>query len=589
MCWNYSRPGACLIVCVLLAGGLAGCASVAGSAPVAEPTQNEQTRVDALYLNGLVYTAAGMEEAFATRGRDIVFVGSAQVAAKTLSARNTIDLGGRFVMPGIIDSHAHPGLVALIGDVQQVEQPLPTDSRENFFAALREYAVALKNEPFIVLGDWDVAMFLPEGPNKAQLDAIFPDQPVVLTDNSGHSSWLNSQALTAFGVSKDTEDLSAGVSVFVRDAAGEPTGWVKEFALMRQLGASLLRPAGEIEARMAHYLGYLHAHGVTALWDAGNFALDDEIYSVLAEMDATGTLPVLYEASFHIFEPAQINIAISELKRLRQAYGGERLRFNSIKVHYDGVVEVGTAGVHEPYAIGAGNRGGFLFTAPQLADFLLALNKEDIDLHLHSVGDRATSEILDAVQLVRDQGETLTIEVTISHLEYVAKKDFARFNELGVHANFTPHWWGGTYFGDAGRRYVGDERLFGSQPGGELVRHNANVTFSSDVTTMASITRANPFVGLQMALTRQEYDQGVTAPVYGPKSNRVTREQAIAAYTLGGARQLGQEAELGSMDVGKRADFIVLPQSLFETDTYEIKDIRPDAVFLNGELSVGSL
>jgi len=552
----------------------------------------ERMTVDTLYLNAEVYdvaTGTATTKAFAVSGTDIVFVGSFEDANRKIDAQVSVDLAGRFVMPGIIDSHAHPGLVALIGEIEETGEGLPTDSKENFFAALRQYAELLKDEPFVVLGSWDVAMFLPDGPNKKDLDVIFPDQAVVLTDNSGHSTWMNSAALAMFGVNKDTPDLSPGVSVFVRDEFGEPTGWVKEFALMRQIGQSILRPAPEIKRRMDYYLSYLSDHGVTTLWDAGNFENDDVIYAVLQEMERAGNLPVRYEASYHIFDPAQIDIAVSELSRLREEYGGERLKFTSIKVHYDGVVEIGTAGMLSPFVIEPNNRGGFLFKAKRLAKFLLELDEHDIDIHLHSVGDGATREILDAVQLVQDQGNELGIEVTISHLEHVSEDDAPRFAELEVHANFTPHWWGGTYFGEAGEIYVGTEAILRSQDGRALFDQNANVTFSSDVTTMSSHHRANPFVGIQMAVTRQEFDLGPDADVFGPENSRVSRMQAIAAYTINGARQLGRENEIGSIQVGKRADFVVLPENLLTSETYNIQYLKPDAVVLNGQTVSGSI
>lgn len=579
--WNdvsVNKQSFCLVLSLLLAA----CST----------TESDRISVDTLYVNGEIYnvgTATSNIVAFAVTGTDIVFVGSAAEANEMLDAQNTIDLAGRFVMPGIVDSHAHPGLVALLGEIEETGEGLPIDTKENFFAALREYAVLLKDEPLIVLGSWDVAMFLPEGPNKSDLDAIFPDKPAVLTDNSGHSMWMNSAAFAMFGVDRDTPDLSPGVSVLARDESGEPTGWVKEFVLMRQIGATMLRSASEIKERVDYYLSYLSDHGVTTLWDAGNFDNDDAIYSVLAEMDAEGSLPVRYEGSYHIFDPAQIETAAGELLKLRKAYGGERLKFNSIKVHYDGVVEIGTAGMLKPFVVDPESRGGFLFSSERLAEFLLELDDHDIDLHLHSVGDAATREILDAAQIVRDQGKELRIELTISHLEHVDEKDVPRFAELGVHANFTPHWWGGTVFGAAGEMYVGAEEIHRSQAGGDLYNHGANVTLSSDVTTMSNHRRANPFVGIQMAKTRQEYTIGFEAEKFGASSSRLTLDQAIAAYTINGARQLGQDKTIGSIEIGKRADFMVLPESLLVTDTYSIHRVKPDAVFLDGQLVAGSI
>jgi len=559
---------------------------------VACSNNSSKQSVDTLYLNADVYTANSSSpeaEAFAVSGSKIVFVGSTAEAETNFEATNVVDLAGRFVMPGLVDSHAHPGLVALIGEIEDSDPGLPTSNKEEFYESLKQYATVLEEEPMIVLGSWDVAMFLPEGPHKKDLDAIFPSKPVVLTDNSGHSSWLNSAALAMFGVNRDTPDLSTGVSLFVRDESGEPTGWVKEFSLMREFGATMLRPSSEIKERLSYYLNFLSAHGITTLWDAGNFENDNDIYSVLSEMDAEGILPIRYEGSFHIFDPEQIDVAVSKLLELRAAYAGKRLKFNSIKIHYDGVVEIGTAGMLKPFEIGTDNRGGFLFTSERLSEFLLQLDEHDIDLHLHSVGDAATREILDAVQIVSDQGKNLRIEVTISHLEHIDERDFPRFAQLGVHANFTPHWWGGTYFGDAGEIFVGKDMIHQSQPGGALFEHNANVSFSSDVTTMSFMQRANPFVGIQMAVTRQEYDAGSEAPVFGPKSAQVSIAQAISAYTINGAKQLGQEEELGSIAVDKRADFVVLPKSMIGMETYQIHNIQPDAVFVSGQIVAGSI
>ena len=548
---------------------------------------------DTLYLEGDLYTSdprLPRAEAFAVRDGEIVFVGSNDAARASVDATTQVDLGGRFVMPGVVDAHAHPGLVALIGELEQTGSVLAQDSKKEFWRSLRELAQQTREEPFVVAGDWDVAMFLPEGPHKKDLDDLFPDKPVILFDNSGHSTWFNSAAFAAFGVGAHTPDLSAGVSILARDGQGEPTGWVKEFVLMREMDEMLLRPPEEIGRRLSFFLEYLSAHGVTTLWDAGNFTLDDAIYKALSQLDREGRLPLRYEGSFHIFDPQQIESAVSELLALRAEYASANLTFRSIKIHYDGVVEIGTAGMLEPYEIGPPDQGGFLFTHSRLADFLAELEQHDIDLHLHAVGDAATREILDAVELARSRKNgPLEIEVTISHLEHVAAADMPRLAELEVHANFTPHWWGGTFFGAAGEIAVGKARIESSQPAKALFASGANVTLSSDVTTLSAHHRANPFLGLQMSMTKQEFDGGPDAPVFGSVTTRLSLEEALAGYTINGARQLGREDELGSLTVGKRADFVVLDKSPFATDVYELKDLKPVAVVLDGEVVSGTL
>ena len=300
---------------------------------------------------------------------------------------------------------------------------------------------------------WDVAAHLPDGPHKRDLDDISSVRPIFLYDNSRHSIWVNSAALRLLGIDADTPDLSSNLSHFVRDENGEPTGWVKEFALTPHTAAysSLFTPSARaLQARLLRYLDYMLSMGITTLWDAGNFNMDDAIYQAAHNIAKEGTLPLRWEGSYHIWAPQQIETATESLHRLRSKYSHGKLRFNTIKIHYDGMQDILTAAMLEPYATDPDNRGGVLFTAQRLSDFMRELDDHGIDLHLHAVGDRAVRNILDAVAQARAAlGRTLRIEVTLSHLFSVAETDIERFRELNVHANFTPHRFGGTVFGYA--------------------------------------------------------------------------------------------------------------------------------------------
>jgi hypothetical protein len=182
----------------------------------------------------------------------------------------------------------------------------------------------------------------------------------------------------------------------------------------------------------------------------------------------------------------------------------------------------------------------------------------------------------------------LTIEVSLAHLETVAPEDIPRFGALGVHANFTPHWFAGTAFGSAGAHNIGGERASRSQVVGEFLLAGANVTLSSDVVSEAESYRAAPFLGIQMSVTRREYDDpdGSALP---PASARLPLDAAIEAYTLGGARQLGQASRLGSLEVGKRADFLILDDNPFEVDINQLHKVVPRAVVVGGAVESGSL
>lgn len=570
-----------LVILTFLTYLIAGCSEVV----VIEPYPTQTSRI--IFTNGKINTLneeTPLASAMVIEQGKIIFVGD-NVSANTYSnsEAKVIDLKGKFVFPGLVDSHTHPGLVAILGeDSDDGNSPvLPVSSKADLFKYLEQYASDNWYQPFILLGSWDVLTFLPNGPAKEELDKIFPYRPVLLMDNSGHSFWANSSALWLLGVDENTPDLSENISYFVRNENGEPTGWIKEYALFPSLG-DLLVPSDEVlENKLLTFLTELRNQGITTLWDAGNFDWDDAIYNVLSKLDKSGKLPLHYEGSYHIWQPDQLATAVSSLKELREKYSGERLKFNTLKIHYDGVSEIQTAGMLEPYVETNNNRGGILFSAEVLADFMLELNREKLHLHLHSVGDRSTQEILDAVELATEKNKKpLAIKITLSHLETVSNKDIARFNKFGVFANFTPHWFSGAAFGSAGVYNLGKERASRSQEIHKFANQNAQITLSSDVVSESEKYRANPFIGIQMSVTRKEYDS--TGPFKISPTQGITVQEAIKAYTINGAKQLGLEKDIGSLSIGKKANFIILENNLIEQKTEEIHKTVPYSVYVEG-------
>ena len=209
----------------------------------------------------------------------------------------------------------------------------------------------------------------------------------------------------------------------------------------------------------------------------------------------------------------------------------------------------------EPYVTDPDNYGGVLFSTERMSSFIRELDCHGINLHVHTVGDRATRNLLDAIEQAQGAlGRPLRMEITLSHLFTVAEEDIGRFAELNVHANFTPHWFGGEVFGDAGALNIGPERAARSQVIGHFVREGANITLSSDV--IHGPVRVNPFIGMQMSMTRRAIERAGTATL-PPDDARISLEQALAGYTVNGAAQLGMEREVGAIKVGMLADFIV--------------------------------
>ena len=568
-----------------------------------DATAAQTTATETVYVNGRIYTQdkeLPWAQALVTRGDKIAFVGSAWDALQYAAGDSElVDLKGQFVMPGLIDTHTHPGLIAISGDLSALdatagenEKPdetdrMPSKPKEATLAWLQQYADDHPYDLMILQGAWDVSAYLPDGPHKRDLDEISSTKPIALFDRSGHSFWVNSATLRLLGIDKNTPDISENLSHIVRDENGEPTGWLKEFTLMAYVGSMMAPNADLLKERMLKFLNYMSSKGITTLWDAGNFNDDDAVYQAVHDIAKEGKLPLRYEGSYHIWAPGQIETAVASLLRLRENYAHGKLQFNTIKIHYDGMPDILTAGMLEPYVTDPDNYGGVLFTMPRLSRFIQELDGQGIHLHLHAAGDRATRNILDAVEQAQGAlGRPLTIKVTLSHLFTVADSDIRRFRELDVHANFTPHWFGGTVFGDAREINVGPERGGRSQVVGYFAREQVNFTLSSDV--IHNPHRVSPFIGIEMSVTRKEIDDA-DAAVMPPLDARISLEQALAGYTINGAAQLGLEEQLGAIKAGMLADFIVLPEDLFETDVEKIHTITPRATIVGGELRSGSL
>ena len=551
---------------------------------------------DRVLTGGKIYTVNDSQPwamAVAVVRRKLVYVGSDEGVQRYIGPDTVVsNLNGRLVIPGLVDSHTHPGRMGRFPK----PAPLPTTSRDDIIAAIAEYADANPDLPWIVMCCFPLNLYDNgrTGPRKKELDRIVPDRPVWITSDIGHSIWVNSVALQLMGVKRSTVDPHPGVSFHVRDRQGEATGWIKESAVRAYKAEIFKINKRAHQEGMLKYLEYLVRHGVTSVFDAGNSYDSDAVYSYLSDLDKAGRLPLRYEGSYHIFLPGQQRDAVDGLKRLKGKYSGNRLGLNTVKIHFDGSNENRTGAVLEPYRDDPGNRGGTVMDMGELRDFMLQLHDAKFDLHVHTVGDRA-------VQIVLNAAESATIamagqfypRITVSHLDIIDSVDYPRFKQLGVIANYTPTWHGANY-NDPVLVALGKERYSRTLVAQPLFDDDAVVTFSSDVTSLSSIEFANPYLGMQIAHNRQYAQDSVVASwgppdIRGPMTERLSMEDIIKSYTLNGAYQLRMEHQLGSIEVGKLADIVVLNQNLFEIDRNQIHKVRPDMVMMEGQVVHGRL
>ncbi len=551
--------------------------------------QAAASQADAVFLDGNFYTANPRQPwatAVAIQGDRILYVGDEAGAVEFVGPETTrYRLNGKLVLPGLIDAHTHPGYVARsvgnlwIGDAK---------TRAELMREIAEMVASNPDRPVLIGGFWRNELFDERGPHKRDLDRIESSRPVILYDVWGHSVWANSKALEMAGVDRNTPDVIPGLAYYQRDEHGEPTGWITESAASVFANHfQTMTPAAE--QSILRYLQYLRDLGVTTLLDAGNFGWDDEVYALISGWDQQGVLPLRYHGAYTLFLPDDLPNAVAELKRMQRAYGSDRVRIDTMKVFLDGVIETRTADMSEDYRDTPGNSGHSLLNQAQLRQLILDLHAEDFDMHVHTVGNQAIKTMLNAVEEARESlSEPLNTRVTLCHLEVMDDSDFNRFKDLGVIASFTPHWHAGEVA--VLERAIGDKArsMMRAQP---LISDGAVVTFSSDITDVSEwkSERANPYLGMQIGHNKQEIEGGAQATLTPPRSERLGLGSLIDGYTRNAAFQLGRSDQLGSIEVGKRADLVVLDQNLFEIDRYDIHKVRPVAVWLDGELVHGAL
>ena len=558
---------------------------------------NEES-ADLILIGGKIFTSNMQQpwtEAVAIKEGRFIYVGDS-AGASEFRTENTrsVDLGGRLVIPGIVDSHAHPGYI----DVEQYGEISATNEAD-LLAAVKVFAQENPGDGWLRLCCWPINLYVEgaSGPLKETLDSVVADRPVWFVSEWWHSGWLNSKALEELGVDANTQDPKPGVAGFVRSANGEPTGWVKEGGGWQLFTEHF--PIDDVEHRQSHQenmvagLKILSESGVTALYDAGNFGFEDLIYQFMSGLESEGRLPVRYEGTYQVFTPERRHLAISEMKRFRREYGGDRLKFNTVKLFMDGIYQNRSSALLEPYVDDPSYVGDTILSVEELREFLLELSAERFDIHIHAMGDLAVRRVLDAVEEAQGVvGDDFYTRVTMSHLGLIEPTDLPRFKELGIIANYTP-WWFNTDENNPERISLGEERFGRMFDLKTLFDLGTDVTLSSDEWWGGDLlpTYLNPYFGMQIGHTRQyprEWREGEEM-VRPPLDGQLSIEQIIMGYTQNGARQIRMENEIGSIEKGKLADLIVLDRNLFDIDSDTIWKTKPEAVLMEGEVIQGVL
>lgn len=538
---------------------------------------------DTVYVNGAVYTVDATRSwatAVAVTGDRISYVGNDKTA-RTFVGRRTrvVDLRGRMLLPGFQDSHVHPGLApnpATRLDLQGLAD------REQILSRIKAYAVTHSARPWIVGTGWEESAFLPSGqPSREMLDAILPEIPVFLTNNSQHMGWANSAALVAAKITRDTPDPANGR--IERDTAGVPTGVLQEAAM--DLVRTVIPPPtlDEQVEDLAAAVREMHRVGITAFEDALVPADADRVYLA---MDRRHALDMRTTLCLQFDPAADDDSQIHRLVMRRAAFSHSHVRANCVKIVLDGAYGSHTVALLQPYSDEPAKFGnGKLFVEPQrLARVVTRLDSEGFQVHIHAIGDGAVRAALDAFAAARRVNGPADARHTIAHLALIDQADLPRFRSLNVIANMTPLWSRGdpweTVFAP---KIFGVERSRHLYLARSLLDSGAVLVWGSDW----PVTGVAPVEGIETAVTHRfpggRDPSGAEDQAWIPEE-RVTLEQALVAYTAAGAYLVHDETDRGSIEVGKLADLVVLSRNLFEGPPLAIHDATVDMTIVGGKV-----
>jgi predicted amidohydrolase YtcJ len=562
-------------------------------------TMMEHVLPDLLIVNGQIITVDSnfsIAQAVAVKDGKIVAVGTNN-DIKTLSGKKTktIDIQGKTIMPGINDTHCH------ISDWALTRPPFMLDTRYPVIKSITDILRMVAEKVKLVKpGEWILGEGWDEGyleecladsnrkPSKEDLDRVAPDNPVVLTEYSGHRAWVNSRALDMAGINRDTPDPVGG-EINRDPATGELTGLLYEKASM---ALRTIIPPWSSQQRKEALIGAmaeLSSLGITSFTDAGvdreKWACYNDVFNEHFE-DGKWTCRVnmlLMLAGFGKFNLEGMREALSYVG-CRYNFGNEWLKVGGAKIVADGIPPLKTAWMYEPYT--DGTYGGLVVDGnsaekqeENLREMIRLFHTNRLQVGIHSCGERTVEVCCDQYMKCIEEDPWDARHYTI-HSDFSRPETIKKIGEFGKRTGYelclnvqSPIKW---TISDFMATVVGQERAAYHWPLRTMLDNGIRVANSSD----APVIYPDWKQGIQGAVLRESK---ATGKVSGPEQ-RITVEEAIASYTINGAWLDHMEQHKGSIEVGKLADFCVLDKDILTIDPHEIKDIRTVMTIAGGRV-----
>ena len=538
---------------------------------------------DLIVVNADVHTVDSSypsARAFAISGGKFVAIGSTD-EIRELARDNTeiIDVGGVTVIPGLIDGHTHllMGAGLAVGvDLSEIED------KGAWLSIIRDKAQSTPEGSWILGGAWDHNLSDGVLPTKEMLDSVAPDHPVLLRDIDGHSAWANSLAIEMAGVNADSP-VPPGGEILIDANSGELTGIFLESARGLFGGAPGMADATNPVVGIKAAVALANSLGITAVHDMSNSF--DDFLSVFDDGDLTVRVwqgarpPRVIDKS-----PSEIYAEMAaERQRVRQHVSanpqtesmGPLFEIGYTKLMIDGVLSTYTALMKAPYSDNPDAVAEAFVTPEQLNAMIAAAHHYDFPVAVHAIGDEGVSWVLDG--FAESPGKPGMRSDRIEHIEVVTPDDVQRFEALGVAASMQPHHATccvGNYVID----HIGRDRLPNAYVWRSMLDTGIPLVLGSDWPT----SPLNPLIQMADTIHRETRIDGVVMP--WDEGNTLTFEEALFGYTQAGANMTSWSDEIGSITVGKWADFVILDEKLPDSVDRALENRQVTATYLAGKL-----
>ncbi len=547
--------------------------------------------VDLLLTNGKIVTvdeAFSIHSAMAVRDGRILAVGSGDTFQKYRGNNTTIiDLHGKTVLPGLIDSHAHPAAASMT----EFDHPVPAmESIQDVLNYIQSRAAALKDGEWI----WVSQVFLTRlkeerYPTQQELDTASPKNPCVF--RTGPDASVNTLALERSGIGKDWKVDDGGPGHAEKDpATGELTGILRSCTRYLKYDSPSKKPSDEDRlSRLKELFADYNRVGITGVGERDADAREVALYQALHKQ---GDLTVRASLSRHVdtIQPVEkIREAIRAVTKTPLYRGDGWLRMNTIKTYMDGGMLTGSAYMRKPWGVSEfynitdpGYRGMRFIPEDKLTAILETCMENDVQFAAHSVGDGAVHGIIDACEKLKDRFDIRQKRPVICHSNFMSEEAVRHASALGVCMDIQPAW----LFLDARtlNNHFGDERLAWFQPLRSIFAYGGIAGGGSDhmqkIGSLRAINFYNPWKAIWVTLTRKA--QWMDRPLHPEQA--LSRVEAIRFYTINNAYLQFAEKERGSLKPGKLADFIIIEDDIMTCPIDRIKDIQVERTYIDGKL-----